>query len=65
MKTIKDKVYYKTIFNSPVGNYTLACDDKENLIGLWLEGQKYFGGTVDSEMKENNTPEIFKKTKNG
>ncbi len=59
----KNKIYYKTTCISPVGSYTLACDDKENLVGLWLEGQKYFGGTVEAEMIENNSLEIFKKTK--
>ncbi len=56
-------MYYKTHYNSPIGNITLACDNKENLVGLWFEGQKYFGGTVNAEMIENNNLEIFKKTK--
>lgn len=37
---------------------------KENLAGLWLEGQKYFLETVCSEIVENNEPEIFKSAKN-
>ena len=56
-------MYYKTHYNSSIGNITLACDNKENLVGLWLEGQKYFGGTIDSQMVENNNFEIFEKTK--
>lgn len=36
---------YSTIYSSPVGRLTLASDG-ENLIGLWLEGQKYFGGAL-------------------
>ena len=31
---------------SPVGVLTLAGDG-ENLVGLWLEGQKYFGAKLD------------------
>ena len=39
-------MYYKTVYYSPVGNITLACDEKENIVGLWLEGQKYFAETI-------------------
>ena len=61
---MKDKSYFKTIDNSPIGSITLACDEKENIVGLWMEGQKYFGDTIDSEMIENHNLEIFKKAKN-
>lgn len=64
MKTKESKTYFKTIYTSPIGNITLACNEKEYLVGLWMEGQKYFGDTVDSEMHENNNLEIFKKAKN-
>lgn len=38
---------YKTMkYNSPVGVLTLAGEG-ENLIGLWLEGQKYFGAGLE------------------
>ena len=33
---------YTAIFPSPVGNLLLAEQDGA-LVGLWLEGQKYFG----------------------
>lgn len=56
-------MYCKSYYTSPIGNLTLACDEKENLIGLWIEGQKYFGDTVDSEMIANNNLKIFNKTK--
>ena len=60
-------MYYKTVYYSPVGNITLACDEKENIVGLWLEGQKYFAETIkdiaDSEIIKENNLEIFKKTK--
>ena len=38
-----------TTLPSPVGRLTLASDG-ESLIGLWLEGQKYFGGTSGEEL---------------
>ena len=63
VKTKENKTYFKTDYSSPIGNITLACDNKENLIGLWLKGQKYFGDTVEYEMFENNNLEILKKTK--
>ena len=36
------ETYRFTTCPSPVGRLTLASDG-ENLVGLWLEGQKYFG----------------------
>lgn len=44
-------MYYSATCMSPVGRLTLASDG-ENLIGLWIEGQKYYGGTIAGEMKE-------------
>lgn len=38
-------MYYTTDYASPVGGIKLAADG-ERLVGLWLEGQKYFAGTV-------------------
>ena len=38
-------MYYTTDYVSPVGRIKLAADG-ERLVGLWLEGQKYFAGTV-------------------
>lgn len=38
---------YTASYQSPVGRLTLAAQaEKEALVGLWLEGQRYFGGTV-------------------
>lgn len=54
---------YKTLYSSSLGKLTI-CSDGTNLIGLWLENQKYFASTIQEEMIENNTLEIFKKTKN-
>lgn len=50
---------YKTEYISPIGKLTLASDG-ENLIGLWIEGQKYF---FSKQAIENSEPEIFHKTK--
>ena len=40
-------MYYSTTYLSPLGKITLACDAcGKNLVGLWLEGQKYYQGTL-------------------
>lgn len=54
---------YKSTYNSPLGKITLASDGK-NLIGLWIEGQKYFLSSIKSELKEQSDLEIFTKTTN-
>ena len=53
---------FKTNYNSPLGTITLASDGK-NLIGLWLIGQKYFGGSINQNMQENNCIKVFDETK--
>ncbi|MFT4107025.1 MAG: methylated-DNA--[protein]-cysteine S-methyltransferase [Lacrimispora sp.] len=52
-------MYYTTDYSSPLGVITLAADDRA-LVGLWLEGQKYFGGTVKEEMKEDHSRSVFR-----
>lgn len=51
-------MYYSTTFPSPVGTITLACDG-DNLVGLWIEGQKYHSDTIPEEMVENGDIQIF------
>ena len=53
-------MFYSTIFPSPVGMVTLACDgDGKNLVGLWLEGQKYHGDTIPEAMISGDDRVIF------
>lgn len=40
---------YTTTFSSPVGLLTLGSDG-EYITGLWIEGQKYFGGGLTASM---------------
>ena len=42
-------MYYTTAYPSPIGVLTLACDG-ERLVGLWMEGQKYYGGSISESM---------------
>src|SRR5699024_5517535 len=39
------------------------ASDGENLIGLWLEGQKYFCDSIKEEFTEKNDLPVFQKTK--
>ena len=48
-------MYYHTNYSSPVGELTLCCHDN-HLVGLWLEGQKYFGGSLSGEMVSGDSP---------
>ena len=50
--------YYQTICPSPIGDLTLACDG-ENLVGLWIEGQKYYGGTISKAMVPKDDISVF------
>ena len=47
---------YSTEYPSPLGVLTLAGDEGA-VVGLWIQGQKYFGGGV-SEMKPGQTPAL-------
>ena len=39
---------YSTEYESPVGKLTLVSNEKA-LVGLWMEGQRYFGSTLPNE----------------
>lgn len=49
--------YVSCTYDSPVGLLTLAAAD-DGLKGLWIEGQKYFAGTLDAPMKEGSNPHL-------
>lgn len=53
---------YKAYYESPIGKLLLASKNNK-LIGLWIEGQKYYLGNLNEELQENNEEEIFVKTK--
>lgn len=56
-------LFYSTTYLSPVGMLTLACDGEENLAGLWMEGQKYFGDTIPEKMVERDALPVFQAAK--
>jgi methylated-DNA-[protein]-cysteine S-methyltransferase len=51
-------MYYITQYQSPLGKILLASDG-ENIIGLWLEGQKYFGDAVKGEKMQKDDLLVF------
>lgn len=55
-------MYYEMKYDSPVGRLTIASDGS-NLAGLWMEGQKYFGGTVTGELHPCGELPVFSRTK--
>jgi methylated-DNA-[protein]-cysteine S-methyltransferase len=51
-------MYYSTTYNSPIGIITLACHD-EFLVGLWTQGQKYYGETIPEVMAKKDDMPVF------
>lgn len=51
-------MYYRTQYVSPIGTLTLASDGT-NLNGLWIEGQRYFGGTPPLPLAEEQALPVF------
>ncbi|MDO5311692.1 MAG: cysteine methyltransferase, partial [Clostridia bacterium] len=55
---MKNKMLCKTQYKSPVGNLIIAANDNE-IVGLWIEGQKYFLGKLSEMPPDNNKSEIL------
>ena len=55
-------LYYTAHCDSPVGPLTMASDG-ERLTGLWMDGQKYFGGTLGHALVPNEDLPIFAATR--
>lgn len=53
---------YKAQYKSPIGDLLLASKE-DKLIGLWIEGQKYYKSNFLEEMEENENEKILLKTK--
>lgn len=58
----RKEMYYSTIYQSPIGKLTMASDGK-NLTGLWIEGQKYYGGCLSQDMTERDDILVFNETR--
>lgn len=58
-----NKIIYIAYYDSILGKLTIASDG-ENIIGLWIEGQKYFADTIKNEnIIKKDDLNIFIKTK--
>ena len=53
---------YTTHYKSPIGDLLLASKEGK-LIGLWIEGQKYYKSNFSEEMKENENDKTLVKAK--
>ena len=53
---------YKSYYNSPVGKL-LIVSKNNNLIGLWIESQKYYLGNIKENIELKDDEEILIKTK--
>lgn len=56
-------MYYKTEYESPLGILTIVSDG-ECIVGLWMQGQKYFGETIKEEMTIKEDLPEFETTRN-
>ena len=55
-------MFFTTTYPSPVGLLTLTSDE-HNLVGLWIEGQKYHSDTISGAMIEKNDMPVLLMTK--
>jgi len=55
-------MYFSTTYQSPLGKLTLASDG-QNLVGLWITGQKYFGETLPEKAVERDDVPVFGKAR--
>jgi methylated-DNA-[protein]-cysteine S-methyltransferase len=55
-------MYYRTTYQSPVGLLTFVSDGA-NLVGLWIEEQKYFAATLSEEAAEAGDIPVLDKTR--
>ncbi|MCX8583017.1 MULTISPECIES: methylated-DNA--[protein]-cysteine S-methyltransferase [unclassified Gilliamella] len=55
-------MYYISHYSSPLGQITLASQHNK-LVGVWIEGQKYFGQMLSAQKEEAPNLAIFNQTK--
>jgi methylated-DNA-[protein]-cysteine S-methyltransferase len=55
-------MFYSTRHAFPLGSITLASDG-ENIVGLWIDGQKYFAATVKDGLEEKSGLPVFARAK--
>ena len=53
---------YKTYYKSPIGNLMLVSDG-DNLVGLYMENQKYYLNGLKQELTSKDNLQVFENTK--
>ena len=53
---------YTTTYDSPIGAFFLASDDI-GLIGVWMDGQKYFADSIKTKSPISKETDILSQTK--
>lgn len=56
-------MFYSTEYESPIGRLTVASDGT-HIVGLWLNGQKYFLDTLPQTPSPKDDLDIFNRTRN-
>jgi methylated-DNA-[protein]-cysteine S-methyltransferase len=59
LETSSNIMYYSHSYSSPIGTLVLASDG-QRLVGLWIEGQKYFGDTVNEALVPDSERQEFR-----
>jgi len=52
-------VYYSFIYSSPIGQITIASN-KDEIVGLWNEGQKYHSFPIEGQMERSPDIPVLK-----
>ena len=52
-------MYYSATYDSPVGKLYIVSDEA-SIVGLWLEGQKYFFGNIKGTPREEGELPVLK-----
>lgn len=55
-------MYYLAVYDSPVGKIHIVSDEA-SIVGVWLEGQKYFQESLKETPRENEELPVLKKAK--
>lgn len=55
-------MYYYHDYHSPLGKLTIASNEK-NIVGLWLEGQKYYMDILEDQEYQNKESDVIKLAK--
>ena len=55
-------MFYKTDYNAPIGRMMIVSDDMR-IAGVWLEGQKYFGGVIGEDLLRQDDLPVLQEAK--